>query len=149
MIRWGLDEPVSHFAIQFGNFIFDSDFRGFRPHWHKEWSSRRNVVYSLQPKEVDECKLVEYIANVFSGDDYDFGAYSYFCIRALMRKSLSIPLPTENIWANKEDPLCTGVAKAVQDIYPEWFSTPVSEFDIVTPFSLYENMRLSDKFIEE
>ena len=151
VIRWGLDEPVSHFAIRCNKFIIESDFDGFSiESIYKFENSKRKIELTLKPKDISkemEDIILTKLIELFRDQEYDFGAYGYFAYRAFLRKFFRIPLPKKNLWADNQKPLCTGVAEAIQIIKPEWFSEEIKEFDIVSPYSLYKNMKNSGHFI--
>lgn len=147
LIRWGLNEPCSHFAIvrEFATpgagLVINQAFHGFDIAWYPSWIKNNQVVYALTPKTsltTSEWATVrDPIMNRFAGTEYDFESLYYFAYRAILRKALGIPLPTKNLWGDKKEPLCTGIAKILHDVHPEWFTKTPEDFDMVSPYQLY------------
>ena len=56
LIRWGLNEPVSHFAIirQFDDpsqgVVIHQAFHGFDISWYPTWLKENEIVHALTPK---------------------------------------------------------------------------------------------------
>jgi hypothetical protein len=156
LIRWGLDSPTSHFACAFfatkdKGLVVHQRFDGFSIDWLPDWQKYYDIVYSLQPKEVDKQKereILYSIMNSFSSTSYDLPGFMYFSWRAFLYKFFNKPIPKINKWGRKQAPLCTGVAEVIEDIMPQWFSQPVKDFDIVTPEGLFNNMLDSNMFEE-
>ena len=156
LIRWGLSEESSHFAICFfigeGAIVLEQVMTcGFRVTWLDKFLKHNKVVYALQPNgltEKESRRLFEALMSRFSGSGYDYGSFAYFCWRVFLLKFVGAPLPDKSQWGDK-DVLCTGLAKVVQEIKPEWLSTRITDFDIVSPGLLYDNMLDSNHFINK
>jgi hypothetical protein len=150
IIRWGLEEESSHFCIAHKHsktgkhiLVHQRLMGGFELDWLPAWLKTNEVVYSLEPKEIthyESSLIFEALANEFSETDYDHGAFLYFSYRAALRKFTGKQLPRRNQWGSNKDPLCTGYARVLQKMRPEWFSSSLPDFDIVTPDALYHNM---------
>lgn len=157
IIRWGLDEPVSHFAPVYSicpkrtkGIVFHSEFSGFGLDWLQGYLKNVEVVAALQPKNLDEDEehfISQRIITKLYGREYDKPAFAYFTYRAARRKLFGHPLPSRNEW-NTRDVLCTGISSYLYPIKPEWFSTPIIDGDIMTPWGLFENMMESNQFFE-
>lgn len=155
LIRWGLDEPVSHFAPvhamcpkRMKGIVFHSNFSGFGLDWLQGYLREVDVVLALQPKQLDRKesrKISNQIINNLWGKEYDKPAFAYFTYRAARRKLFGTPLPTRNEW-DTSDILCTGVANQLHKVKPEWFSDPIIDGDIMTPWQLANNMMGSGAF---
>lgn len=157
LIRWGLDEEMSHFAMcffpQYGGVVVEQVIAGgFTVSWLPHYVKKNKVTHCLQPKTLsheDEVKLFIATMTRFSGTKYDFGSFVYFGWRAFLRKFFKKPLPDVSQWGRKRDTLCTGLAAIVQTLFPDWLSTKVDDFEVVTPGRLLHYMRESNKFIEK
>lgn len=157
LIRWGLDEPVSHFAIvkpmrlPNSGIVLHQGFGGFGIDWFPAWRKKNKIVYALTPAaqmtrqdwNLDRSQILER----YAGTEYDYNAIYYFGYRALLRKLFQIPLPKENLWSDDDEPLCTGVATLLHERHPEWFSRSPKDFDMVSPFMLYDIMLKSGMFV--
>jgi hypothetical protein len=157
LIRWGLDEPASHFAPVYSicpkrtkGLIFHSDFGGFQLDWLQGYLKTVNVVKAIEPivlSKEDEHYITQKIITKLYGKGYDIPAFIYFTYRAALRKLLTKPLPPINEW-NTDDILCTGIADYLYKHMPHWFAYPVKSGDIMTPWQLSENMVASGCFRE-
>lgn len=157
LIRWGLSEEMSHFATAYyaapdkGLLLEQKMVGGFDISWLPHFRKSNEIVYALEPKQLnrdDERRIMHGLMTEFSGTDYDDGSFLYFCWRAVLLKFFQEPLPKRGQWGSNKEPLCTGHARVIYRHKPEWFSTPIKDFDIVTPGSLYENMKRTNLFID-
>ena len=157
LIRWGLGEPMSHFATAFfadkekGLILEQKMITGFDVSWLPYFTKSNKIVFALEPKSISQLDMkviLHGLMNEFSGTDYDDGGFAYFSYRVFLRKFFNKPLPKRGKWGNGKDPLCTGHARVIYKMKPEWFSSPINDFDIVTPGSLYDNMIQSNMFID-
>lgn len=124
---------------------------GFAIDWLPYFMKKNRVVYALEPKNINKEtaeRLMKAIMMEFSGTAYDEGSLAYFSWRAFLLKFFDEPLPSRGDWGDTKDPLCTGHARVLRRLKPEWFSSNIDDFDIVTPGSLYHNMRNSSQFID-
>lgn len=157
LIRWGLDEEMSHFAMcffpQYGGIVLEQVISGgFTVSWLPHYAKKNKIIYSLRPKKLshqDEVKLFIATMEKFSGTKYDFGSFMYFCWRAFLRKFFKKPLPQVSQWGREDDTLCTGLAKVIQCIFPDWLSKKIDDFEVVTPGRLLHNLESSNKFINK
>lgn len=157
LIRWGLDEPMSHFATAFfarkekGLILHQQMTSGFDINWLPKFIRSNKIVYVLEPKDLNRTDmrvLFHALMNEFSGTKYDIKGFLYFTWRAFLLKFFREPLPKKALWGDKKEPLCTGHARIIFKYKPEWFSKTITDFDIVTPGALYENMKNSNHFID-
>ena len=120
LIRYGLDEPMSHFAIAFfatkkKGLLLHQDFRGFRVQWLPEFLKENRIVYSMRPNDLDRTSkriLLHATMNEFSGTNYDGGSFFYFAWRAALKKFLGIPFPKTSKWGKAKEPVgCVGISK--------------------------------------
>ena len=154
LIRWGLDAPVSHFACAFfankeKGLVVHQKFEGFTVDWLPKWRKDNDIIYHLEPIAKDrdlDRRILHGIMDNFSGTEYDMTGLAYFSWRAFLYKFFNKKLPDKNKWSNAKEPICTGVAKTINDISPEWFSSPVEDFDILPPHQLYLNMSYTGLF---
>ena len=157
LIRWGLSEPMSHFATAFyadqykGIVLEQRMIAGFDVSWLPYFRKSNKIVYVLEPKSIprdEQRKVMAALMNEFSGTNYDDGGFLYFAWRTFLLKFFKKPLSGRGEWGDKKDALCTGHARILYKLKPEWFSTPISDFDIVTPGALFDNMVRSNHFID-
>lgn len=153
LIRWGLDEPMSHFATAFfpfktGLVLEQQMTKGFEITDFEYFISQNSIVHALMPKEsmFDDEDILMGLMEEFSGSKYDDGSFLYLCWRVILLKLFQEPFPKNGEWGDTTDPLCTGHARIIQRLRPEWFTKEISDFDITSPGSLYENMLRSGHF---
>jgi hypothetical protein len=155
IIQWGLDEPASHFAPVYSicpkrtkGIVFHSEFSGFGLDWLQGYLKTVDIVAALEPKSLtskEEHDITQKIITKLYGREYDKPAFAYFTYRAARRKLFGHPLPARNEWDTK-DILCTGIATHLYPLKPDWFSQPIIDGDIMTPWALYQNMKESEQF---
>jgi hypothetical protein len=122
LIRWALNEPVSHFAIVFDNkLVFHSNLLGLHVGWFNTFKKQCTVVYEKDyPMALEkEEAIYQEILDREDGKSYDYGAFAYFAWRALLKKLFRIPLPKENSWDSIDQDICTESAKYLQYVIPE------------------------------
>jgi hypothetical protein len=109
LIMWGLNEPVSHFAICFDDtIVFHSDLTGMHISWFATFQKTHKVVYSVDvqlPLEQEE-EIYKSLITKYDGSGYDYGAFCYFIYRAALLKFFKKPLPNTNPWGSKTRFLC-------------------------------------------
>src|SRR3972149_5686290 len=100
LIRWGLNEPVSHFAIVFDDFlVFHSNLVGVHMvSMNRFLKSTAQIVYEKNYAMVleDEEAIYRAIISKHDGEPYDFGAFFYFIWRVLLHKFFKTPVPATN-----------------------------------------------------
>jgi len=152
LIRWGLNEPASHFAIMFNNgIVCHQSFTGFTIDWYPHWKKRNVIVKRLTPHRQTiggDRDLMTLLATKFAGKKYDYLGFLYFSWRAFLRKFFRLPLPPINRLGDDPSVLCTGLGKEIANQLPKYFSYDTRDFDIITPYQLYENMVNSGAFIQ-
>lgn len=141
LIRWGLTEPVSHFAIVFDNFlVFQSNLLGVGLAVYSDFVKHCEVVYSVDvelPLQEEEA-IYKSIIPLFVGRAYDWKAFAYFCYRGFLQKVFRIPIPKIspfNTNSNKTE-ICVELIKAL----PEWMVPPSlrsADMSILSPYTVY------------
>lgn len=130
LIRWALEEPVSHVAIECNGIVLHSTWNRVDLDSISTFLKHRKVVYSVEIPEKGLKDLLD-IACKYENSSYDFRGLLYFSVRALLRKFLRIPLPSSNPWNIAETFLCTELATLL--LYG-------GEDGIITPFELYQRL---------
>ena len=133
LIRWALEEPVSHVAIRTQNTIIHSNFSGTHADWDNRWLNNNLVVYSVRVKMPFEETMYR-LQNLMSNyAKYDFGAFLYFGYRALVSKITGTPIHGHNAWEARGAYLCTEFATKL--LLGE------EETNLVSPYQLYNRLR--------
>jgi len=140
LIRWGLKEPVSHFAIVLEDkYVFHSNLLGTNLKWFATFKKHCEIVYSvevpLQPNQ--EGVIWDSIVNQYDDHNYDFKAFLYFCWRGLLFRFFGKEFPKVNAWGEERSFLCTGLAKALTpELFPQLLN--VQDFEMMSPYKLYK-----------
>lgn len=138
LIRWGLKEPVSHFAIVFDDkVVFHSNLLGTHINWFNSFKKSCEVVYTLDRNLSLEAEEQVYQSIIDKNIDksYDFKAFAYFVWRVILWRLLGKPLPEKNTWAKNGQFLCTGLAA---ELPPEYFPEldGVQDTEMISPYQI-------------
>lgn len=133
LIRWALNEPVSHVAIRTSNAIIHSNFWGTHSDWENRWLDKNIVVYTIRvrlPFEETMNRLQDLMSKYTK---YDWGAFLYFGYRAILSKITGQPLAGHNAWNTRDAYLCTEFATKLLlgDDSP----------GLISPYQLYLKLR--------
>ena len=148
LIRWGLDEPSSHFAVCFfednpshATVIESRMMDGVDTCSLKDFHRRNEVIHMLQaPITADEeIELYNHLYNSTKGVEYDRPAILYWIYAGFMRKFFDRKLPKENIMDRRELLYCVEVLEILEN-YLEEIGVDVGEIDfgMMSPEQAYE-----------
>lgn len=144
LIMWGLNEPVSHFAVVFDDkIVFHSDLLGVRLAWFPSFMKTHEIVEEMDFPSLKldlEEEVYQSIITNFDGKSYDYGAFLYFCWRGVLWKLFDKPLPSKNAWGSEDAFLCDELAK----VLPDWVVPPeIKAMDIgmISPYKLFILLR--------
>lgn len=138
LIRWGLNEPVSHFGIVYGNLIFHINFLGAHIEYYPTFEKHNEIVFEIESKmPLHEAKALfwEIIAS-YDGTSYDFTGFLYFGWRGILYRFFHIPLPEKNKWQNPAAHLCVQLAKHLPEKYFRGISK-IPDHEAVSPYKLF------------
>lgn len=148
LIRWGLREPVSHFAVCLDHrIVFHSNLIGTHLKWRQSFEKHSEIVDCITiPMSFDQEEYIYQQLILLDERPYDFKAFAFFTISALKSRLTREPLPRSNPWASGKGLLCTEVALALKDIIPM-----PENLDIISPYQLYLHIKrlISDGTIKE
>lgn len=143
LIRWGLKEPCSHFAVVFDDkFVIHSDLMGVHLDWWNTFKKSRTVVHEKKfhlPLPEEE-KMYQGMLDAHDEKGYDFGAFFYFIWRGFLNRVFKRPFPIHNSWGSKHKVLCTEVARFL----PDYVVSPrhkTADFGMVSPERLWKLMK--------
>jgi len=141
-IRWGLNEPVSHFSFSFDNLlVIHSDLLGIEIHGHNKFLKKHEVVYEIDPgyTKEEEDELYYRIVKNYDDRGYDFKAFAYFGYRVILYKTIREPIPTTSRFNDGRSFICTEMA----GLLPNWDLitqyNPI-ELSVTSPYKLYNFM---------
>lgn len=151
LIMWGLDEPVSHFAIALDDkIVFHSDLTGLHIVWKNTFDKTRKTIFEYDltlPLEQEEA-IYQNILNQYDGSSYDFGAFIYFGWRALLRKVFKKEMPQKNPWGNKNHFLCDEI---IQLLPVEFIGQELKKADLAmkSPYQTWIMLQNHLKSVQE
>lgn len=143
------NQPVSHcgFLLESIDTILHSDFLGVHPVYLKKFTDKNKIVYTLDVPLSLERELYlykHYLENNYSRW-YDFGGILYFGVRLALKRLFNIPIPKQNLWADKNMDFCV---EALCRVCPELTGVNDSG-EMMTPYEFYlrakEALEASDK----
>lgn len=154
LIRWGLGEKASHFAVVFDDrpggygLVFHSKFTGVGLEWWGHFQKHNEVVYQITPDTTLESEeaLYQEILSRYYGSRYDTKALLYWAWRTILKKLFGWPIPPRNAWGDEGAYLCTELAEALtrSPFMPaELKAVTVSDYGMVTPQNLYNRMTVA------
>lgn len=137
LIRWGLDEPVSHTVFVFGKYhALHSSIHGveqdFWPMLKDEYEVVSGVEIEMTLEKEDD--LWEEMMARVRRRGYDWAGTAYFTWSVLKCKFLNKPLPDKNAWNSEKRFLCTELA----EVLAVFGYIPVMDYSLVSP----ERLRL-------
>lgn len=144
LLRWGLQEPVSHFAIEFDNkIIFHSNFFGTQINWSRTFKRKCDVVYEIvYPLPLyEEEAMYQAVLDSYDGRPYDWKGFLYFLWRVVLFKLLGTPLPEKNAWQSDTSDLCIEILTHLPK--GEWNSDQSWEsLAITSPYQVYSKLKI-------
>lgn len=138
LIRKGLGEPASHFAVVFDDkLVVHSNLYGVSLDYYPTWVKKNTIVDQVEKKDLTLEQEEEIFQSVMSECDeygYDYPAFVYFGISVVNHRLFGQPMPTHNKWGSKKRLLCTGLYARL----PAWLVGPQweSQLEMTTPTKL-------------
>ena len=155
IIRWGLGEKSSHFAVGFDigednrGVIFHSHFHGLRIEWASEFLRKNDVIYRLEPvfplQLQAEERLYQAVVKNY-GKPYDYKGFFFFVLAAVWLKiTKRKELPRTNPWGDNKAFLCTEVAEQMRAEIHDIFKVMIPfTRGALTPEQLYQSLKTSE-----
>lgn len=134
-IIWGLDEPVSHFAVVFDDkIVFHSNLLGTHLNWLDTFKKHSEIVYTIEYKMTLEQEEAVY-QNMIKYDErpYDFPSFFYFGYCILKKKFFNTPIPRLNKYNKPTEFLCYELAEGLNGIA---FHHQIEGL-LISPYQLY------------
>ena len=153
IIRWGLSEPCSHFAIGFFETtsmatVLESRLSdGVSTVTYDSFKERNQIVHLLQAdiSYQDEINLFNWIYEATKGVKYDRKAILFWVFVGLKMKILGSELPPRNKFNDDEMLYCVEVLEELEE-YLLSIGIDISEIDVsmVSPEMAYKLLKKSD-----
>lgn len=138
LIRWGLDEPVSHFAIVFDDrLVFHSNLFGVHLEWFNTFKKHQEIVFQINvslPLEKEERVYLD-ILGQHDSKPYDYLAFIYFMWCGFLRKFFNKEMPKRSQLNNTGAYLCTELAFVILNLLK--LEEKDLDLSITSPFQLY------------
>lgn len=117
------EEPVSHCAIQIGEFVIHSSVHGVEVLPFRKFDSLNEIVFVWNTQVPESADLHTKIA-YWHGHTYDVGALAYLAVR------YAFPglLPKKNLWGASGMFMCTELVQTLVKLPND---------DMITPYKLY------------
>lgn len=153
IIRWGLRENSSHFAIGFDlgssnrGIIFHSNFHGLKIDWANDFLKKNDIIHQLEPvldlKLEAEERLYQAVVKNY-GKAYDYKGFFFFILAAAWGKITRRELPRRNPWGDNRAFLCTEVAEEMRAELLDIFQVTLPHTrGALSPGRLYETLKTS------
>ena len=149
LIRWGLRESCSHFAVEFGDLgvVFESKLQGgAQIHKIEEFHRTHETVHTLAftyPQDTDA--VFQTMMKKFLGDRYDFYAFFFWCKCVLANRLFGTPIPKKNLWAKHGYNMCTELASGIEWIRL-WAEATGTDLEMIGPETLYFELLRTGNF---
>ena len=147
IIRWGLEEPASHFAVIYDHWVYHSTFPEFKREPYCGFKGE--IIKAVQFPHLTQSQNLAIIHNIvkhFHGDSYDWYGFLYYTLAAAQRKFFGAPWPDRNKWDGQE-PLCTELAEAIFEVQPDLFGTPIGDMAVKSPMWVIRSLEKSGKSV--
>jgi hypothetical protein len=137
VIRWALQEEVSHVAVEFDSgLVVEATLTGIRLDWSTNFRSNHCIPYEFPTiMELEAEGQLVWMSNLmalFVGQKYDYAAFVYLAWRVLLLRVLGLPIPGRNKWNKKGRFMCTELATAILAEDPD---------PTITPMGLYTKLK--------
>lgn len=129
LIRWGLREPVSHVAVQIGEWVYHSSVAGVDRISSDEFMASYEVM--LQVDLNTKISPVESLWQRYKDKAYDYRSILYLAWRVLLQRCIGTPIPATNPWNDKHKYLCTEFAEII---------IGVDFHDTITPAGMFTKL---------
>jgi hypothetical protein len=147
IIRKGLNEPVSHVALQFENgIVVHSSMTGVQTDWKDEYLSENIIVYEIPIIIKNENEFLNNMMTETNNKKYDYSAFFYFCWRGLLKKIFKKPFPKKNKFGKNHAYICTELVKMIPD---DKIQEKLKNIDLemISPYVLYKLIKRDKKWI--
>ncbi len=117
LIKWGLDEDCSHFAIRFGDVIFQSYEGRVREDTWWDFQKGKTVIHSARPKMINQAEVIamhKKLRETIGDKGYDFLAILYWGWRGVLKKFFGIPIPKTNRWGTGKKYYCVEILDPIR-----------------------------------
>jgi hypothetical protein len=129
-IRYLTKEPMSHVAIEAGEFVAHSTIFGVEIVTTNYFKTRFQVVDAVEVQD-DMNKLLAVLTKR-SHSFYDYGCLLYLGVRYSLKRWLKVSIPKANLWATSGMFTCTEFVTEVLD---------GKQDSLITPYGLYERLK--------
>jgi hypothetical protein len=142
LIRWGLGEPVSHFAIRFHipGVIYHAYGRGILRVDPADFHNEIVETIALPATDAEEILCEQFFKNCTGYQAYDYPALLYFTWRVALKKFFGVAMPPLNAWNVDDYDICTELAYMLGEAYAQYCGKMILpegyDLAIVSPWQL-------------
>ena len=146
LIRWGLDEDCSHYALEFFSergdkaLVIESRFpSGPRIRTREQFLKKNTLVHEVNyPLSVeDETNIFHDAIGHLFGLKYDFKAVLFFAYAAFLKKFFDVPLPRYNPWGTDTMAYCSEIIFLLDHEFDQ-FDFSCLDSDMISPHMTFE-----------
>jgi len=137
LVRWALDEPISHVAaVTACGIVFHSELTGVKITSLSAYIRDNEVVYSQRIALTDEPRVIHDLVEEIAHRRYDISAMLYLGFRAILRKLCGLPLGNKNRLNKSHRFICTEIIKYIDN---ETLQEQIKDVDLsmISPYHLY------------
>ena len=119
LITWGLNSPVSHFAIEFHDgIIFHSNFLGINIMHTVDFLKQSEIVYSkkIEMSFADEAMLLSNIIKNYYGKRYDWKWFFSLTKAALKHRLFGSEIPDDIKSKSRDKYICTECVEFLEPV---------------------------------
>ena len=137
LIRWGLEEPISHVGFEFDNsLVVHSSISGICIQTSSKFYSENTKVFSVDILTVNDREALSTLIKKSRYKFYDYPAFLYLCWRGFLKKFFNKNFPRKNKFNIRNSEICTEVIGLIKDIDLQNKLKNV-DLSITSPYQLY------------
>lgn len=139
LIKWGLEEDCSHFALAFfehrgrsAPLIESKAAHGVKLRWLGDFLEHNKVVHALKfPFESgkQQADLFHHTSSEVIGIEYDKRGIAYWAIAGALKKFFGRPIPMTNKWGRNEQLYCVEIIEAMEE-FMKTLGIDLNTFDL-------------------
>lgn len=145
-IRWGLDEDCSHFAIRFGDIVFQSYKGRVREDSYWDFAKNNKILHRIRPRSIPDTVVSAIhtkLRSIIGNSKYDFLAIYYWAWRGILKKFFNRPIPRINLWGSRSHYYCVEVVLPIKKELKQYFGLDLEGMDVemLSPHMFYELLK--------
>jgi hypothetical protein len=160
LIRWGLGEDCSHFAVRFdlmpkpvlieargdtGRVQGTTDLAPF----YRDQTIVHRLMLAHADMNFEKALYRTMYPRV--GECYDYKAMAFWTVAVAARRLFGLPAPTENKWGSRTDHYCVEVLQGSEPVLKQYLGVDLMKIDLemTSPFGLYRLLKSCSLLMEK